>query len=152
MTERLLTAAAILVACAGGYLLLQAYLAIKRRALLATAPSLAASSLDAGLDAGKAADERATLVYFSTAECGRCRDQATAIAVLESRLGEELRVRKVDALAEPELAERYGVLTVPTTIVLDGATRPRAVNYGYASQAKLEAQVRDVLSCEALAA
>lgn len=141
MIERLLIAIAVLIACAGTYLLLQVYLSLRQRALLSSAPETDTSVADG-----------ATLVYFSTAECGRCRDQSRAIASLELRLGERVRVQKVDALAEPDLAERYGVLTVPTTVVLDGATRPRAVNYGFAPEGKLEAQLRQVLSGAALAA
>lgn len=141
MTERLLIAAAVVAVCAAGYLLLQVYLALRRRAVLA-----ASESEDAAPIGG------AMLISFSTPECGRCRDQARVVAELESRLGGQVRVRKVDALAEPALAERYGIMTVPTTVVLDGAGRPRAVNYGFASDSKLEAQVSAVLSGEALAA
>ncbi len=141
MIERLLTVLAVVVVSAAGYLLLQGYLALRRRAVLA-----ASATEDVDPIGG------ATVLAFSTAECGRCVDQARAIAELESRLGGLVRVRKVDALAEPPLAERYGVMTVPTTVVLDGEGRPRAVNYGFAHAGKLEAQVRAVLSGEALAA
>ncbi len=141
MIERLLIAAAVVAVCAAGYLLLQVYLALRRRAVLAASERESAATLAS-----------ATLIAFSTAECARCRDQARAIAALESRFGGEVRVREVDALAEPALAERYAVMTVPTTVVLDGTGRPKSVNYGFASEGKLEAQVRAVLAGEALAA
>jgi len=50
-------------------------------------------------------------------------------------------VRKVDALAEPELADTWGVLTVPTTVVLDPSGKARAVNYGVAEASKLIEQL-----------
>ena len=142
MTERLLIAAAIAAICAAAYLLVQGYVALRRRAVLA----------DPAPESGPFIGGGVTVVAFSTAECGRCRDQAREIAAIESRLGGRVRVRKVDALAEPDLAERYGVMTVPTTVVLDGANRPKAVNYGFAPGSTLEAQVHAVLSGEALAA
>jgi hypothetical protein len=52
----------------------------------------------------------------------------------------------VDAPDEPELTQRYQVLTVPTTVVLDAMGRARAVNYGFANSAKLLEQVDEVLA------
>jgi thioredoxin-like negative regulator of GroEL len=141
VTERLLFAAVFVAVCAVGYLCLQGYLALRRRTVLRDTAETELSTVGS-----------ATLVAFSTVECARCRDQAHAISALASRLGGSVSVRKVDALAEPDLAERYGVMTVPTTVVLDGAGRPRAVNYGFAPERKLEAQVRAVLSGQPLVA
>ncbi len=56
-------------------------------------------------------------------------------------LGDRVRVRRVDALAEPELATRLQIWTVPATIVLDGDGRARSVNCGLASAEQLAEQV-----------
>src|SRR5262245_1001410 len=45
-------------------------------------------------------------------------------------------VLEVDARSSSELAQRYGVLTLPTTVVLDSTGRARAINYGFANSAK----------------
>jgi thiol-disulfide isomerase/thioredoxin len=80
---------------------------------------------------------RPYVLYFWGPHCTICRThQEPALGKLEG-----VDVRKVDALAEAELAERYHVYTLPTTIVVgaDGATRH--VNYGYAPAKKLEEQL-----------
>ncbi len=46
----------------------------------------------------------------------------------------------------PELTERYRVLTVPTTVVLDASGRAHAVNYGFANTQRLLEQVDTVLA------
>src|SRR5687768_2696883 len=83
-----------------------------------------------------------TILYFTTPSCVQCRAQQTpAIERLRSYIGDRLQVRQVDALAEPETAERFGILTVPTTVVLDAAGKVLAVNLGFASTEKLASQL-----------
>jgi hypothetical protein len=77
------------------------------------------------------------VLYFTTESCTVCRSrQEPALAELSA-----VRVHKVDALAEPELARRYHVYTVPTTVVVGSAGRPLHINYGYAPAARLRRQL-----------
>src|SRR5439155_22351505 len=86
------------------------------------------------------------ILAFISANCHQCHQlQAPALKrVLEAR-GTDVSVVDVDAPDEPELAQRYQVLTVPTTVVLDAKGRARAVNYGFANTVKLLEQVDEVL-------
>jgi thioredoxin-like negative regulator of GroEL len=76
-----------------------------------------------------------------------CRThQEPAIA----KLG-EVRVEKVDAIADRELADRFQVYTLPTTVVMSAEGRALHVNYGYAPANKLNRQLneaRNVLTME----
>ncbi len=96
--------------------------------------------LDAPPDASLATGAP-TLLYFHGDRCADCVVQE----------------RELDALliAHPEVAIRadhapstmskhFRVLTVPTTVVLDGAGRARAVNYGLARRDVLESQLAEV--------
>ena len=87
------------------------------------------------------------ILAFSSANCHQCHQlQAPALKrVLEAR-GTDVSVVDVDAPDEPELAQRYQVLTVPTTVVLDAKGRAHAVNYGFANTVKLLEQVDEVVS------
>jgi len=51
--------------------------------------------------------------------------------------GASVIVVEVDALGSPELTQRYQVLTVPTTVVLDANGRVHAVNYGFTKTQRL---------------
>jgi thiol-disulfide isomerase/thioredoxin len=85
------------------------------------------------------------LLYFTTPTCAPCKTiQRPAILRLQDRLGEALQVVEVDAAAEPDLAGRWGVMSVPTTFVLDASGQPRYVNHGVTLEDKLAYQVQSV--------
>jgi hypothetical protein len=65
--------------------------------------------------------------------------------VLAAR-GEAVNVEEIDALDTPELARRYHIMTVPTTVVLDAAGKARAVNYGFANAQRLLTQIDAILA------
>ncbi len=84
------------------------------------------------------------IVYFTTPACAPCKTiQRPAIEKLKLTLGERLQVFEVDASAKPELAQAWGVLSVPTTFVIDSEGTPRHVNHGVATTEKLSHQLED---------
>lgn len=99
-----------------------------------------------GLNSGAGASA-VHILNFSSADCSQChRLQTPALRrLLEARSG-EVTVLNVDAPNEPELAQRYHVLTVPTTVVLDATGQAQAVNFGFAPTERLLAQVDAVLA------
>jgi len=87
-------------------------------------------------------DGRPQLLYFWSDECYQCRWlQAPVIQRLSNELGDQVLFRFIHALAEPGIASHYGVLTLPTTVVINGRGQVEAVNHGYADEAKLRAQL-----------
>ncbi len=81
------------------------------------------------------------VVYFTTSTCVVCKaQQEPAMAALAQRVP-DLRVERHDAVEERALADRYGVLSVPTTAVYDRAGRLVTVNRGFTPAAVLLAQV-----------
>lgn len=93
---------------------------------------------------GDTPDGRRTLIAFSTPSCAACHTaQAPAISAVVDRLGPaEVRVIRVDAARRPEVARAFGVLTVPSTIVLAPAGQVVAVNQGFASSSRLVEQLQ----------
>lgn len=85
------------------------------------------------------------ILYFTTPACAPCKTfQRPALARLKDRLGDGLQVIEVDASARPNLADYWGVLSVPTTFIIDRRGRPRRVNHGVASAEKLFKQIEEV--------
>ncbi|HEX5634157.1 MAG TPA: thioredoxin family protein [Gemmatimonadales bacterium] len=117
----------------------RAYGHVVRRRLRRLAPG---DALLAGVRRGQAA-----VVYFSTPQCAPCRtQQAPALRRLAAEAADAVAIIEVDAVACPEVAARWYVLTAPTTVVLDGRRRPRHVNRGVATYAVLRAQLDGVLA------
>src|SRR5579885_2783854 len=133
MVERML----VLAAVAGGVALLigagRAFVAARRRRALAAAPFTPAGG------AGEAGSVR--VLAFSTPQCQQCRLlQKPALAEVAAQT-EQVEILSIDALEQPELAERYGILTVPSTVVLAPNGRASAVNYGFAPARVLLEQI-----------
>jgi thiol-disulfide isomerase/thioredoxin len=85
------------------------------------------------------------ILYFTTPTCVPCKTtQRPALARLQERLGSSIQVIEVDASQRPELADYWGVLSVPTTFIIDSKGRPRRVNHGVASAEKLHMQLKEI--------
>ena len=112
----------------------------KRR--LAALQHTASSSLWRTLDARP--DGRATVVAFSTPSCAVCHGvQARALTDTENELGREsVRVVHVDVAERPDVARVFGVMTVPTTVVLTPNGAVADANHGLALGPKLIQQVQ----------
>lgn len=85
----------------------------------------------------------ATIVYFTTPDCAPCRLQQTpTLNRLQEELGDALQVIRVDATQDPEAAQRWGVMTVPTTFILDKSGQPRHVHNGVVDAATLKRELQ----------
>lgn len=86
--------------------------------------------------------DTATIVYFTTPQCAPCRFQQTpTLDSLKEEFGDNIQIVRVDATENPEAADRWGVMTVPTTFVLDKDHRPRHVHNGVVDAATLKRQL-----------
>src|SRR5512141_382268 len=82
------------------------------------------------------------ILYFTTPDCAPCKAvQKPAIRQIKEALGEMLQVIEIDASQRPDLAQRWGVLSVPTTFVIDSRGQARHVNHGVARAEKLLKQL-----------
>jgi thiol-disulfide isomerase/thioredoxin len=81
------------------------------------------------------------LLYFRSDSCAACPAQGRIIDQLAAQWPGRLRVERVDAERDPEMAARYSVFTLPTTVLIDGDGRVRHVNYGLADANKLGRQL-----------
>ncbi len=131
MAERLLGLLLFIVICTSGWILLRAWL--HWRFVRIAAASAQESSDQPGVTAP-------ALLYFTTEDCAQCRFQQSPIL---QRLAEVTTVPivKIDALADREIAHKYGILTVPSTVVLNAERVPVAINHGVAHLEKLRMQV-----------
>lgn len=85
------------------------------------------------------------VLYFTTPDCVPCRTtQRPALERLKADLADDLQVVEIDATLRPSLADQWGVLSIPTTFIIDASGQPRRVNHGVTSAAKLKQQLDEV--------
>ena len=86
------------------------------------------------------------ILYFTTPTCMPCQTvQRPALQRLKEQMGEKLQVIEIDASKQPEVASQWGVMSVPTTFIIDSKGDPRHVNHGVAPLEKLQKQLKDLL-------
>ena len=118
------------LAAAGAVVLVAAGLELWRsRSARAHALGLNAAAAERGVEP--------YILYFTGDGCTVCRThQEPALEKLGA-----VRIDKVDAVAERELAERFAIFTVPSTVVIGANGKAANVNYGFAGADKLRKQL-----------
>lgn len=83
------------------------------------------------------------IVYFTTPDCVPCKTvQRPALDRVSTLFGEKLQVVEIDATERPDLAKTWGVMSVPTTFLLNSRGEARYVNNGVARAEKLMQQLQ----------
>ncbi len=78
------------------------------------------------------------ILYFTDPGCAPCYTiQDPALEQVASQYGEQLQIIKVQALERPNLANTWGVLSLPTTFIIDAKGHPRGINHGAARAPRL---------------
>jgi thioredoxin 1 len=77
------------------------------------------------------------LVDFWAEWCGPCHAVAPILAQIAEERADQLRLVKVNIDEEPELARRFGVMSIPTMILFEGG-EPKAAALGAQPKGMLE--------------
>lgn len=89
------------------------------------------------------------IVYFTTPDCAPCKTvQRPALSRISQILGDSLQVVEIDATQRPDLAKQWGVMSVPTTFLLDARGEARYVNNGVTRAEKLMEQLQTLSDFE----
>lgn len=84
------------------------------------------------------------ILYFTTPTCIPCKTiQRPAIQQVQQTLGDGIQIIEIDASDHKDLASEWGVLSVPTTFIIDKNGQPRQINHGIARAEKLLAQLKE---------
>ncbi|WP_126578087.1 thioredoxin family protein [Tengunoibacter tsumagoiensis] len=92
---------------------------------------------------------RVRILAFQSEDSPECRQlQAPVLRWIVEARGEVVSVINIDASNCPELTDRYQVMTVPTTVLLDMKGKAHAVNYGFTNAQSLLKQVDEILALD----
>ncbi|MFP4323247.1 MAG: thioredoxin family protein [Anaerolineales bacterium] len=135
MIERLVLAGVLALLGLGGYYLLRR-VALGRAAARSLADPLL-SNYRAGLPG---------VMLFTADYCAPCKfQQRPNIQRALDQIGaERVQFIQVDVQQDPDAAQRWGVMSLPTTYILDTEGRPREVHHGVVSAERLHAQILSV--------
>ena len=88
---------------------------------------------------------RPMVLYFRSDSCAPCQTQAPYLRDLEETYGSRLSVQMIDADINKDMASRFGVITLPTTLILDRSGEVKHINYGLTTTSKLSQQMEKII-------
>jgi len=92
---------------------------------------------------------RVRILAFASEDCHQCHTlQAPVLRRVQEAHGDVVRIIEIDASKSSKLTNRYHVLTVPTTVLLDVKGKAHAVNYGFTNAQSLLKQVDEILALD----
>lgn len=150
MSELLIRLVVLALVCIFTWILIrigQHFVEIRRqRAFAAKPPTQLASDLDI-VEEGSQNTARIHILAFSSADCRQCHQlQDPVLRRVIEEYGNTVALTHIDATTSPELTQRYQVLTVPTTVLLDISGKVHAVNYGFTNIQRLLTQINTILT------
>jgi thiol-disulfide isomerase/thioredoxin len=97
------------------------------------------------VSAGSTGEGHPALLYFRSDSCAPCVTQSKYLNVLQEELGGGLNIQKIDADVDREKADKYGIFTLPTTLIVNEYGEVKHINYGLAPPSKLAQQIESIL-------
>ena len=100
---------------------------------------LTSANFDAAVSGGKA-----TLVDFWASWCGPCRAMGPVVEEISDDMADQLDVYKCNVDEQGELAQRFGIVSIPTLILFKGG-QPAQQFVGAMPKATLVSQLKAAL-------
>jgi thioredoxin 1 len=94
---------------------------------------------------GLSPEGQPAVLYFRSDHCLPCQTQAHYLEQAIADFSGRLAVNRIDTDDEPEQAARYGVFTLPTTLVVDELGQVKYVNYGVTAARTLRRQLETIV-------
>src|SRR5690242_4510748 len=74
------------------------------------------------------------VVYFWATWCQNCKAMTPSMEAITRENAERFEVVKVDIEANPELTEKYNIMSTPTIMVFKSGVRPKVAHQGFAAK------------------
>ncbi|MGB0384467.1 MAG: thioredoxin family protein [Ardenticatenaceae bacterium] len=92
-------------------------------------------------------DSPVQLLLFTRPYCAICKlKQLPIVTQLKTELGDAVCVKEIDPTFQPEFAEQYGIMNVPSSFIFDGHGHLQVANYGFVNAKKLRRQLRQAIT------
>ena len=90
------------------------------------------------------ASDKPVLVDFWATWCGPCRMMAPVLEEVSAEYSAKLSIGKLDVDQNPQTAQRYGIMSIPTIIVFQNG-KPVKQIVGYVPKQQLVSQLAGVI-------